>query len=77
MYNTEGDVQHFFYPAHQNVLTCQRCNAATVITTDKLQATLQQFVAALHNVLQREAASEKALLLFTKCYLRLSKNNKL
>lgn len=32
-----GDVQLVFHPVHQNVLTCQRCNGATVITTDKLQ----------------------------------------
>lgn len=32
-----GDVQLVFHPVHQNVLTCQHCNGATVITTDKLQ----------------------------------------
>lgn len=32
-----GDVQLVFHPVHQNVLTCQCCNGAMVITTDKLQ----------------------------------------
>lgn len=53
-----GDAQLVFHPVHQNALTCQRCNGATVIITDKLQRGLQQFAALMHSVLQQGCCRE-------------------